>query len=51
MGSTAAFLGAFKTALMLRGVIATNVVGRPLTRYNDEEAARVRTVLIETGLL
>jgi 4-hydroxy-tetrahydrodipicolinate synthase len=50
MGETAAVLGAFKTALMLRGVIATNVMGRPLTRYNEAETDRVRWVLAEVGL-
>jgi 4-hydroxy-tetrahydrodipicolinate synthase len=51
MGYTAAALGGFKSALMLRGVISTNVMGRPLTRYNDEEVARVRTVVEQAGLL
>lgn len=51
MGFTAAALGGFKTALVLRGVIATNVTGRPMTRLNDEETARVRAVLAEAGLL
>jgi 4-hydroxy-tetrahydrodipicolinate synthase len=51
MGATAAFLGGFKSALMLRGVIATNVVGRPLTRYDAAETERVRAILAETGLL
>jgi 4-hydroxy-tetrahydrodipicolinate synthase len=50
MGFTAAALGGFKTALMLRGVIATNVMGRPLTRYDDVEVARVRRILDEAGL-
>lgn len=50
-GPTAAALGSFKTALMLRGIIATNVVGRPLSRLNDAEAARVRRALEEFGLL
>lgn len=51
MGPTAAFLGGFKSALMLRGVIATNQVGRPLTRYDDEEVGRVGAILDEVGLL
>jgi 4-hydroxy-tetrahydrodipicolinate synthase len=50
MGFTAAALGGFKTALMLRGVIATNVMGRPLTRYDAAEVARVRQILDEAGL-
>ncbi|MDQ3696264.1 MAG: dihydrodipicolinate synthase family protein [Chloroflexota bacterium] len=51
MGYTAAALGGFKSALMLRGVIRTNVLGRPLTRYNDEEVARVRCILAGAGLV
>jgi 4-hydroxy-tetrahydrodipicolinate synthase len=47
---SAAF-AAFKTALMLRGIIATNVVGRPQQRLNAEEVERVRQILIEVGLL
>lgn len=51
MGFVASALGGFKTALMLRGIIATNVMGRPLTRYNREEVERVRGYLVEAGLL
>jgi 4-hydroxy-tetrahydrodipicolinate synthase len=51
MGFTAGALGGFKTALMLRGVIATNVPGRPMTRLNDEETARVRALLVEAELI
>jgi 4-hydroxy-tetrahydrodipicolinate synthase len=47
---SAAF-AAFKTALMLRGIIATNVVGRPQQRLNAEEVERVRRLLVEVGLL
>jgi 4-hydroxy-tetrahydrodipicolinate synthase len=50
-GHTAAALGGFKTALQLMGVIATNVTGRPMTRLNDTEAARIRVVLEDVGLL
>ncbi len=51
MSFGSAALGAFKTALRLRGVIATNVVGRPQLRLNDEEVDRVRQRLVEAGLL
>jgi len=51
LGPTASALGAFKTALMLRGVISTNVVGRPMTRLNDIEVERVRRALDAAGLL
>jgi 4-hydroxy-tetrahydrodipicolinate synthase len=47
---SAAF-AAFKTALMLRGIIATNVVGRPQQQLNADEVERVRQILIEVGLL
>jgi 4-hydroxy-tetrahydrodipicolinate synthase len=51
MGPTAGALGGFKTALMLRGIIATNVPGRPMTRLNDVEVERVRKIVVEAGLL
>jgi 4-hydroxy-tetrahydrodipicolinate synthase len=51
MGPTAGALGGFKTALMLRGIIATNVPGRPMTRLNDAEVARVRKIVEAAGLL
>jgi len=51
MGWTASALGGFKTAMMLRGMIATNVMGRPMTRLNDAEVAKVRSILVEGGLL
>jgi len=50
MALTAAAFGAFKTALMLRGVIATNVVGRPLTRYDAGQTRRVGEILAAVGL-
>lgn len=51
MSGTAGGIGGIKTALQLRGVIATNVVGRPLTRYNAGEVERVRAILGAVGLL
>ncbi len=51
MGTGSAAFGAFKTALMMRGVIETNVVGRPQRRLNDEETARVREILTHVNLL
>jgi len=50
-GFTASALGGFKTALMLRGVIKTNVLGRPMTQLNDEETDRIRDILVASGLL
>ena len=51
IGPTASALGGFKSALMLRGVIATNVMGRPMTRLDDAAVAKVRSVLVDCGLL
>jgi 4-hydroxy-tetrahydrodipicolinate synthase len=51
MGGGASAYGGFKTALVLQGIIATNVVGRPQPRFNDAEVAKVRTVLVEAGIL
>ena len=51
MGFGSSAMGGFKTALVLRGVIATNVVGRPMTRFNDEEIERVRVALVDAGVL
>ena len=51
MGFTSSALGGFKTALMLRGVIDTNTMGAPLTRYNAGEVERVRGIITEAGLL
>jgi 4-hydroxy-tetrahydrodipicolinate synthase len=51
MGAGSAAMGAFKTALVQRGIIATNVVGRPQIRLNDDEAAQVRRILEEAALL
>ncbi len=50
-GYTASALGGFKTALQLMGVISTNVTGRPMTRLNEAEAARIREVLVDVGLM
>ena len=43
--------GSFKTALMLQGVIATNAVAPPMTRFNDAEVENVRRVLKNVNLL
>ncbi|HEY4385502.1 MAG TPA: dihydrodipicolinate synthase family protein [Ktedonobacteraceae bacterium] len=51
MGIGSSAMGAFKTALQLRGVIASNVVGRPQIRLNNEEVAQVRQALIKAELL
>lgn len=51
MGFGASAYGGFKTALVLQGVIATNVVGRPQPRFVDAEVKRVRAIMVEAGLL
>jgi len=49
--ATAGGLGSFKTALMLRGIIATNVVSPPMRALNETETAAIRTLLEQAGLL
>ncbi len=51
MGFGASAYGGFKTALVLQGVIATNVVGRPQPRFVDAEVERVRAIMVGAGLL
>ncbi|MFE7576149.1 glucose dehydrogenase [Streptomyces sp. CB01249] len=48
--ATAAGLGAFKTALMLRGVIATNVMSPPMRPLDAAETAAVAACLDRAGL-
>ncbi|WLQ37045.1 dihydrodipicolinate synthase family protein [Streptomyces castrisilvae] len=48
--ATAAGLGAFKTALMLRGIIATNVMSPPMRRLDAEETAAVAACLERAGI-
>lgn len=51
IGFTASALGGFKTALRELGVIETNEMATPMTPLDDEEAARVRGVLQQSGML
>ncbi|MEW2098986.1 dihydrodipicolinate synthase family protein [Streptomyces sp. NPDC012485] len=48
--ATAAGLGAFKTALMLRGVIATNVMSPPMRRLDAAETVVIAAYLDRAGL-
>lgn len=50
LGFTAAALGGFKTALMLRGIIDTNMMGKPMGRLNEAEVAKVRALLEDAKL-
>jgi 4-hydroxy-tetrahydrodipicolinate synthase len=43
-------MGGFKTALMLRGIIASNAVGQPQTRYDEAGVRVVAKLLAEAGL-
>lgn len=47
----AAGLGAFKTALMLLGIIDSNVMSVPMLAFDDEETDRVKQILVRNGLL
>jgi 4-hydroxy-tetrahydrodipicolinate synthase len=50
-GPSSSGLGGFKTALMLRGVIAGNAMGLPQIALDTEEIAAVKAVLVREGLL
>ncbi|MEW2180951.1 dihydrodipicolinate synthase family protein [Streptomyces sp. NPDC005406] len=50
VSATAAGLGAFKTALMLRGVISTNVMSPPMRRLDATETATIAACLDRAGL-
>jgi 4-hydroxy-tetrahydrodipicolinate synthase len=50
-GASSSGLGGFKTALMLRGVIAQNTMGLPQIALDAKETAAVRSVLEREGLL
>ncbi len=51
LSGNAAGLGAFKTALMLMGVIRTNVMSAPMLALDEGETAAVKVILERTGLL
>lgn len=50
VGFTSSALGGFKTALRELGVIETNMMATPMTPLNDEEAGRIREILVSAGL-
>lgn len=47
----AAGLGAFKTALVEMGLIASNTMSRPMAALNADESRRVREILIRNQML
>jgi len=51
VGLSSALSGATKTALRERGIIATNMVARPQQVLNDNEAAQIRKILADVGLI
>lgn len=50
VGFTASALGGFKTALRELGIIETNMMATPMTPLTDEEAGRIREVLVAAGM-
>ncbi|WP_343319199.1 dihydrodipicolinate synthase family protein [Arthrobacter sp. TMP15] len=51
VSGNAAGLGAFKTALMLMGVIKTNVMSAPMLSLDEDETAAIKVILERTGLI
>ncbi|WP_125610212.1 dihydrodipicolinate synthase family protein [Specibacter cremeus] len=51
LSGNAAGLGAFKTALVLMGVIKTNVMSAPMLSLDAGETAAVKAILARTGLI
>lgn len=50
IGHTASALGGFKTALQVRGIIASNTMGRPMPSLNADKTAGVRAILETAGV-
>lgn len=50
-GGSTAGIGAFKAALVARGIIATDTVAPPMRRLDHAETRAVRATLTEAGLL
>jgi 4-hydroxy-tetrahydrodipicolinate synthase len=50
-GGSSCGIGGFKTALMLRGVIASNTTALPQIQLDPDEVEAVRGVLVREGLL
>lgn len=44
-------VGAFKSAMRSLGIIASHTMARPQRTLNDEEAAKIDTILRDVGLL
>lgn len=50
-GVGAQIFGSYKTALREMGIIASNAMATPMKALDDEEAARIRTIVQEAGLI
>jgi 4-hydroxy-tetrahydrodipicolinate synthase len=50
-GASSCGIGGFKTALMLRGVIATNITALPQIPLDADEISAVRAVLVREGVI
>ncbi|WP_449374542.1 hypothetical protein [Arthrobacter psychrolactophilus] len=44
-------MGAFKTALVLMGIIKTNVMSAPMLALDEDETAAIKVILERTGLI
>lgn len=51
LSGNAAGLGAFKTALVLMGIIKTNVMSAPMLALDADESAAIKVILERTGLI
>ena len=51
VSGNAAGLGAFKTALVLMGIIKTNVMSAPMLALDEDETAAIKVILERTGLI
>lgn len=51
LSGNAAGLGAFKTALVLMGIIKTNVMSAPMLSLDEDETAAIKVILERTGLI
>ncbi|MCU6479833.1 4-hydroxy-tetrahydrodipicolinate synthase [Arthrobacter silviterrae] len=51
VSGNAAGLGAFKTAMMLMGIIKTNVMSAPMLSLDEDETAAIKAILVRTGLI
>jgi 4-hydroxy-tetrahydrodipicolinate synthase len=51
VSGNAAGLGAFKTAMMLMGIIKTNVMSAPMLSLDEDETEAIKVILERTGLI